>query len=111
MALMDSPHPERSRSEQSKNALSSTPPDGEKTPDRAPASASPVLAQYHKNKAAHPGCLLFFRMGDFYELFFEVAVAAEPALDIALTKRGRHDGADIPMCSVPVHTDRKSTRL
>jgi DNA mismatch repair protein MutS len=62
------------------------------------------MAQYHEIKAAHPGCLLFFRMGDFYELFFEDAVAAAPALDIALTKRGRHDGADIPMCGVPVHT-------
>ncbi|HEV8032387.1 MAG TPA: DNA mismatch repair protein MutS [Stellaceae bacterium] len=62
------------------------------------------MAQYHEIKRAHPGCLLFFRMGDFYELFFEDAVAAAPALDIALTKRGRHDGADIPMCGVPVHT-------
>src|SRR6266853_2927650 len=69
----------------------------------APA-ASPVMAQYHEIKAAHPGCLLFFRMGYFYELFFEDAVAAAPALDIALTKRGRHNGADIPMCGVPVHT-------
>src|SRR5437763_9072302 len=67
-------------------------------------AASPVMAQYHEIKGAHPGCLLFFRMGDFYELFFEDAVAAAPALDIALTKRGRHDGADIPMCGVPVHT-------
>src|SRR5258706_7498271 len=65
---------------------------------------SPVMAQYHDIKRAHPGCLLFFRMGDFYELFFEDAVAAAPALGIALTKRGRHDGADIPMCGVPVHT-------
>src|SRR5438067_12056318 len=69
----------------------------------APA-ASPVMAQYHEIKQANPGCLLFFRMGDFYELFFEDAVAAAPALDIALTKRGRHEGADIPMCGVPVHT-------
>jgi DNA mismatch repair protein MutS len=61
------------------------------------------MAQYHAIKEAHPGCLLFFRMGDFYELFFADAVAAAPALDIALTKRGRHDGADIPMCGVPVH--------
>src|SRR5580698_328780 len=68
------------------------------------SAASPVMAQYHEIKRAHPGCLLFFRMGDFYELFFEDAVAAAPALDIALTKRGRHDGADIPMCGVPVHT-------
>ncbi len=68
------------------------------------AAASPVMAQYHEIKAAHPGCLLFFRMGDFFELFFEDAQAAASALDIALTKRGRHDGADIPMCGVPVHT-------
>jgi DNA mismatch repair protein MutS len=71
----------------------------------APATAaSPMMAQYHAIKAAHPGYLLFYRMGDFYELFFDDAVHAAPALDIALTKRGRHDGADIPMCGVPVHT-------
>jgi DNA mismatch repair protein MutS len=71
----------------------------------APASAgSPVMIQYHEIKRANPGCLLFFRMGDFFELFFDDAVAAAGALDIALTKRGRHDGADIPMCGVPVHT-------
>src|SRR5580692_3316808 len=68
------------------------------------ASSSPMMAQYHEIKAAHPGYLLFYRMGDFYELFFDDAVKAAPALDIALTKRGRHDGADIPMCGVPVHT-------
>jgi DNA mismatch repair protein MutS len=62
------------------------------------------MVQYHEIKQANPGCLLFFRMGDFFELFFEDAVAAAQALDIALTKRGRHDGADIPMCGVPVHT-------
>src|SRR5205807_937975 len=78
-------------------------------PDIAPpsppaVSGSPVMLQYHEIKRAHPGCLLFFRMGDFYELFFEDAITAAPALDIALTKRGRHDGADIPMCGVPVHT-------
>src|SRR5258708_27760069 len=79
---------------------------GEEAPaGPAPAFAgSPVMLQYHEIKRAHPGCLLFFRMGDFYELFFEDAVAAAPALDIALTKRGRHNGADIPMCGVPVHT-------
>jgi DNA mismatch repair protein MutS len=67
-------------------------------------STSPVMIQYHEIKRANPGCLLFFRMGDFYELFFEDAVAAAQALDIALTKRGKHEGADIPMCGVPVHT-------
>src|SRR5208282_3965706 len=77
------------------------------SPPRSPMiepSASPVMVQYHEIKQANPGCLLFFRMGDFFELFFEDAVAAAQALDIALTKRGRHDGADIPMCGVPVHT-------
>jgi DNA mismatch repair protein MutS len=73
-------------------------------PAAQPTAASPVMAQYHEIKAANPGCLLFFRMGDFFELFFDDAVAASAALDIALTKRGRHDGADIPMCGVPVHT-------
>src|SRR5881227_3594316 len=74
-------------------------------PEAMPAFAgSPVMLQYHEIKRAHPGCLLFFRMGDFYELFFDDAVAAARTLDIALTKRGRHDGADIPMCGVPVHT-------
>jgi DNA mismatch repair protein MutS len=67
-------------------------------------AASPVMTQYLEIKEANPGCLLFFRMGDFFELFFDDAVAASQALDIALTKRGRHDGADIPMCGVPVHT-------
>ncbi|MGH7112295.1 MAG: DNA mismatch repair protein MutS, partial [Stellaceae bacterium] len=73
-------------------------------PDPPLPAASPVMAQYHEVKRAHPGCLLFFRMGDFFELFFDDAVAAAKALDIALTKRGRHEGADIPMCGVPAHT-------
>ena len=68
------------------------------------ARASPMIAQYQALKARHPGTLLFFRMGDFYELFFEDAEIAAPALDIALTKRGRHAGMDIPMCGVPVHS-------
>ncbi len=62
-----------------------------------------MIAQYRALKAEHPECLLFFRLGDFYELFFEDAVAAAPALDIALTKRGRQGDQDIPMCGVPVH--------
>jgi len=65
--------------------------------------ASPIIAQYLTLKAAHRDYLLFFRMGDFYELFFEDAVKAAEALDIVLTRRGRHQGADIPMCGVPVH--------
>jgi DNA mismatch repair protein MutS len=63
-----------------------------------------MIAQYQACKAEHPDCLLFFRMGDFYELFFEDAKRAAPALDIALTRRGRHQGDDIPMCGVPVHS-------
>ncbi|HEV2160815.1 MAG TPA: DNA mismatch repair protein MutS [Stellaceae bacterium] len=61
------------------------------------------MAQYLDIKRAHPDCLLFYRMGDFYELFFDDAVRAARALDITLTKRGKHDGDDIPMCGVPVH--------
>ncbi|HEX2478811.1 MAG TPA: DNA mismatch repair protein MutS [Geminicoccaceae bacterium] len=68
------------------------------------AQASPMIAQYQALKAEHPDCLLFFRLGDFYELFFEDAKVAAPALDIALTRRGRHGEADIPMCGVPVHS-------
>src|SRR5438045_3379754 len=60
--------------------------------------------QYPENRRDAPDCLLFSVMAAFHELFLEDPVAAAPALDIALTKRGRHDGADIPMCGVPVHT-------
>ncbi len=66
------------------------------------AKASPMMAQYLAIKAAHPGLLLFYRMGDFYELFFEDAEVAAKALGIVLTKRGRHQGDDIQMCGVPV---------
>ena len=64
---------------------------------------TPMMAQYLKIKAAHADALLFYRMGDFYELFFDDAVQAAAALDIALTKRGKHLGEDIQMCGVPVH--------
>lgn len=63
-----------------------------------------MMAQYLEIKAGWPDALLFYRMGDFYELFFDDAVAAAEALDIALTKRGKHLGEDIPMCGVPVHS-------
>ncbi len=65
---------------------------------------TPMMSQYLGVKAAHPDALLFYRMGDFYELFFDDAVKASRALDIALTKRGKHQGEDIPMCGVPVHS-------
>ncbi|HSF93834.1 MAG TPA: DNA mismatch repair protein MutS, partial [Thermohalobaculum sp.] len=67
------------------------------------AAITPMMVQYLKIKAAHADALLFYRMGDFYELFFDDAVAAAAALDIALTKRGKHLGEDIQMCGVPVH--------
>jgi DNA mismatch repair protein MutS len=66
-------------------------------------SVTPMMAQYLEIKARHPDALLFYRMGDFYEMFFDDAEAAAAALDIALTKRGQHLGEDIPMCGVPVH--------
>jgi len=62
-----------------------------------------MMAQYIEIKAANPDCLLFYRMGDFYELFFDDAEVASRALGITLTKRGKHLGADIPMCGVPIH--------
>jgi len=65
--------------------------------------ATPMMAQYLAIKQAHPDCLLFYRMGDFYELFFQDAEAAAQALDITLTKRGQHQGRDIPMAGVPIH--------
>ena len=70
----------------------------------AAQGASPTMAQWFQLKAEHPDALLFLRMGDFYELFFQDAEAAAAALDIALTRRGEHAGAPIPMCGVPVHT-------
>src|SRR6201986_3335088 len=61
-----------------------------------------MMAQYFEIKAANPDCLLFYRMGDFYELFFGDAEIASKTLGIVLTKRGKHQGMDIPMCGVPV---------
>jgi DNA mismatch repair protein MutS len=61
-----------------------------------------MMEQYIEIKAANPDCLLFYRMGDFYELFFDDAEVASRTLGIVLTKRGKHRGSDIPMCGVPV---------
>jgi DNA mismatch repair protein MutS len=66
-------------------------------------AASPLMAQYLALKSQHQDCLLFFRLGDFYELFFEDAVQAARVLDIVLTRRGQMNGQDIPMCGVPAH--------
>ena len=65
---------------------------------------TPVMAQYHALKERHPDALLFYRMGDFYELFYDDAIKASAALDITLTKRGKANGDDIPMCGVPFHS-------
>ena len=62
-----------------------------------------MMVQYFALKAEAPDCLLFYRMGDFFELFFDDAKTAAAALDIALTARGEHDGKPVPMCGVPVH--------
>jgi DNA mismatch repair protein MutS len=79
------------------------PPPAETAPSAdANARVTPMMEQYLEIKAAHPGLLLFYRMGDFYELFFEDAEIASKTLGIVLTKRGKHQGMDIPMCGVPV---------
>ncbi|MDP3175968.1 MAG: DNA mismatch repair protein MutS, partial [Phenylobacterium sp.] len=69
----------------------------------AATGATPVMAQYFDAKSRQPDALVFFRMGDFYELFFEDAQAAAAALGIALTARGTHQGRPIPMAGVPAH--------
>jgi DNA mismatch repair protein MutS len=79
-----------------------TAPQGRAEPVIAPGT-TPVMAQFLQVKAAHPDALVFFRMGDFYELFFEDAERAAAVLGLALTKRGKHLGEDIPMAGVPVH--------
>ena len=73
------------------------------SPPPVPVDASPMMAQYLAAKARQPDALLFFRMGDFYELFFEDAEVAAGVLGITLTRRGKHQGGDIPMAGVPVH--------
>src|SRR5438477_3071359 len=77
------------------------PPDTAQPAETA-VRVTPMMEQYLEIKAANPGLLLFYRMGDFYELFFEDAEIASKALGIMLTKRGKHQGMDIPMCGVPV---------
>lgn len=87
-------------------ALEAEPTEETKTPDKKSAASpavTPMMAQFLRIKSENEDALLFYRMGDFYELFFDDAVKAARALDITLTKRGKHKGADIPMCGVPVH--------
>lgn len=76
-------------------------------------SQTPMMAQYLEVKAQYPSCLLFYRLGDFYELFFEDAIIASKALDITLTRRGKgKEGEEIPMCGVPAHaSDNYLARL
>ncbi len=82
--------------------LSEPEPPKDGAPPQGDGRVTPVMEQYVEIKAANPDCLLFYRMGDFYELFFEDAEVASRALGIVLTKRGKHHGRDIPMCGVPV---------
>ncbi len=82
--------------------MASTYPQTNEAPGAA-GDSTPAMTHYMTLRAENPGFLLFYRMGDFYELFFEDAETAARALDIALTKRGKHQGRDIPMCGVPVH--------
>src|SRR4030088_96314 len=82
--------------------ISALPPPEATPAADATARITPMMEQYLEIKAGHPGLLLFYRMGDFYELFFEDAEIASKTLGIVLTKRGKHQGMDIPMCGVPV---------
>ena len=68
-----------------------------------PDGVTPVMAQFLGAKASQPDAILFFRMGDFYELFFADAEVVAAAIGLTLTKRGKHLGEDIPMCGMPVH--------
>jgi DNA mismatch repair protein MutS len=68
------------------------------------AAATPMMQQYLENKEQYKDCLLLFRMGDFYELFYDDAIKAAPVLEVALTRRGKSDGLNIPMCGVPYHS-------
>src|SRR5580693_5000218 len=86
--------------------MDATPLPAANEPPPAPSGedqrVTPLMEQYVEIKAANPDCLLFYRMGDFYELFFADAEVASRALGIMLTKRGKHLGLDIPMCGVPI---------
>src|SRR5262249_50200693 len=106
-AAMDAANPTTSEN-------AGTSPEGERSPDanmqegsrgkaaNDAARVTPMMEQYIEIKADNPDCLLFYRMGDFYELFFQDAEVASRALSIVLTKRGKHLGRDIPMCGVPI---------
>ncbi|MGB0719609.1 MAG: DNA mismatch repair protein MutS, partial [Bdellovibrionales bacterium] len=87
------------------NTALKKPPQSENPADTYIAAGhTPMMAQYLSIKDRYPDALLFYRMGDFYELFFDDALKASETLDITLTKRGKTDGTDIPMCGVPFHS-------
>lgn len=73
------------------------------TAEEVTPNVTPMMQQYLEVKKNHQDCLLFYRMGDFYELFFEDAVTAAAELELVLTRRGEHQGKEIPMCGVPHH--------
>ncbi|AIF81339.1 DNA mismatch repair protein MutS [endosymbiont of Acanthamoeba sp. UWC8] len=83
--------------------IASSTPQSDLLSDSIKTAITPMMQQYLNVKAMHEEYLLFYRMGDFYELFFNDAVVAADILNITLTKRGRHKGEDIPMCGVPSH--------
>src|SRR6188472_3381590 len=85
------------------NAPDNAPGDNSRAPSAGDERVTPAMAQYVEIKAANPDCLLFYRMGDFYEMFFEDAEVASRALGIVLTKRGKYLGRDVPLCGVPIH--------
>ena len=91
------------------DAANPAPPDTGASADNG--RITPMMEQYVEIKAANPDCLLFYRMGDFYELFFRDAEIASRALGIVLTKRGKHLGKDIPMCGVPIERAIKNGAL
>jgi len=72
-------------------------------PPLSSGDATPMMVQYLAIKRAHADCLLFYRMGDFYELFFDDAKKAADLLDITLTARGKSNDSPIPMCGIPYH--------
>ena len=90
--------------EAEQNATSQSGPDQNRIEELLSAGDTPMMAQYKALKEQYPGCLLFYRMGDFYELFFDDAEKAAQVLDITLTKRGKNKGEDIPMAGVPHHS-------
>src|SRR5271170_4142128 len=105
LAAADSQFSQDDQASAPANAAAKASDDGSRITPKAADEAgrvTPMMEQYIEIKAANPDCLLFYRMGDFYELFFDDAETASRALGIVLTKRGKHLNRDIPMCGVPI---------